>query len=89
MKDYYLCGKVLICFRDLILGITPFYFLSTGRSIIQPYMEDQLNAFFELYDPSIVPLALQTNFWPNLGTSVVSHAVTGFLLSPLDMLRIQ
>ncbi|KAF8980113.1 hypothetical protein BGZ46_004606 [Entomortierella lignicola] len=52
----------------------------------QPALETKLNDAFNLYDDTI-PLAQLDNPGSNLATLVFSHLVTGFVLSPLELVR--
>ncbi|KAF9920271.1 hypothetical protein FBU30_009923 [Linnemannia zychae] len=52
----------------------------------QPTLEATLNDTFDLYDDTI-PLVHLDRFGPNLATMVTSHLVTGFILSPLELVR--
>ncbi|KAG0004120.1 hypothetical protein BGZ79_010245 [Entomortierella chlamydospora] len=52
----------------------------------QPSLEASLNDAFGLYDDT-VPLVQMDSPGPNLATLVTSHLVTGFILSPLELVR--
>ncbi|KAJ1926957.1 hypothetical protein IWQ60_003357 [Tieghemiomyces parasiticus] len=57
-----------------------------AQLLTQPTLEGYLNEIFNLYDDTI-PLVHLEHIWPNLGTLVGSHVITGVLLSPLELMR--
>ncbi|KAI9188619.1 mitochondrial carrier domain-containing protein [Polychytrium aggregatum] len=57
-----------------------------SHMFMQPSVETMLNDTFEIADASI-PLVHLQHPGPNLTTIVASYALTGFILSPLDLVR--
>lgn len=56
-------------------------------SYFQPRIEETLNDYFDLYDPSLIPLVHQDSFWPNLSTRVLSYSLIETCLTPLALIR--
>ncbi|KAJ1659729.1 hypothetical protein IWQ61_001223 [Dispira simplex] len=71
---------------SLFKGQLTGWLVEMGQLMIQPTLEGALNDLCNLYDDTI-PLVYLEHFLPNLGTLVASHALTGWLLSPLELLR--
>jgi fusion and transport protein UGO1 len=57
-----------------------------SHEMIQPTLEGYMNDAFGLYDDTI-PLHHLDRAFPNFATMVGSHLITGWLLSPLDLVR--
>eukprot|EP00833_Pecoramyces_ruminatium_P002433 jgi/Orpsp1_1/1176465/evm.model.c7180000057676.1 len=55
--------------------------------LIQPSIEGIINRTFNLYDESL-PLIQMDKVMPNLTSLVVSYTITGFILSPIELVRI-
>ncbi|KAJ3197027.1 hypothetical protein HK101_006490, partial [Irineochytrium annulatum] len=62
------------------------WMLDMGNMLIQPSIEGFMNDCFDIIDDAI-PLVHLHNALPTLGTLVASHALTGILLSPLELVR--
>jgi len=56
--------------------------------LIQPSIEGIINRTFDLYDETL-PLIQMDKVLPNLTSLVVSYTITGFLLSPIELVRIR
>ncbi|KAJ3414006.1 hypothetical protein HDV05_007213 [Chytridiales sp. JEL 0842] len=56
------------------------------HALIQPSVEETFNDIIDNVDGSI-PIIYLDNAIPTLSTAIASHAVTGFLLSPLEVVR--
>jgi fusion and transport protein UGO1 len=55
---------------------------------IQPSIEGIINRTFNLYDETL-PLIQMDKVIPNLTSLVVSYTITGFILSPIELVRIR
>ena len=79
----------------LDLGLTNI-FLATGvftewmkdclNVLIQPSIEGALNDYFEIVDEGI-PLVYSDDPWHTLATTIGSQVITGWMLSPLDLVK--
>ncbi|KAI9597728.1 mitochondrial carrier domain-containing protein [Syncephalis fuscata] len=67
-------------------GQTTHWIREMSHEMIQPTFEGYMNDFFGLYDDTI-PLQHLDRAFPNFATMVGSHLITGWLLSPLDLIR--
>jgi fusion and transport protein UGO1 len=76
-------------FLSLWKGFLPTFTMDLTQSLLQPWLEDQLNDYWDLFDNDVMPLAHQPSFWPNLTTLVVSHAVTNLILVPMEVVRVR
>lgn len=56
--------------------------------MIQPSFENLINKTFNLYDESI-PLIQMDKIGPNLASLIASYTITGFILSPLELVRVR
>ncbi|ORX57332.1 mitochondrial carrier [Piromyces finnis] len=56
--------------------------------LIQPSIEGIINRTFNLYDETL-PLIQMDKVLPNLTSLVVSYTITGFILSPIELVRIR
>ncbi|KAJ3327006.1 hypothetical protein HDU76_012432 [Blyttiomyces sp. JEL0837] len=57
-----------------------------GHMMIQPSVEQLLNDSFDIHDDTI-PFIHLDNPAPTIATTVASHAISGILLSPLELIR--
>jgi len=55
---------------------------------IQPSIEGIINRTFDLYDETL-PLIQMDKVIPNLTSLVMSYTITGFILSPIELVRIR
>ncbi|ORY18916.1 hypothetical protein LY90DRAFT_435321 [Neocallimastix californiae] len=58
------------------------------NALIQPSIEGIINRTFNLYDETL-PLIQMDKVIPNLTSLVVSYTITGFILSPIELVRIR
>jgi len=56
--------------------------------LIQPSIEGIINRTFDLYDETL-PLIQMDKVIPNLTSLVVSYTITGFILSPIELVRVR
>jgi len=56
--------------------------------LIQPSIEGLINRTFDLYDETL-PLIQMDKVIPNLTSLVVSYTITGFVLSPIELVRVR
>ena len=56
--------------------------------LIQPTIEGIINRTFDLYDETL-PLIQMDKVLPNLTSIVVSYTISGFILSPIELVRVR
>jgi len=56
--------------------------------LIQPTIEGIINRTFDLYDETL-PLIQMDKVLPNLTSLVVSYTISGFILSPIELVRVR
>ncbi|ORX87153.1 mitochondrial carrier [Anaeromyces robustus] len=56
--------------------------------LIQPSIEGIINRTFDLYDETL-PLIQMDKVMPNLTSLVASYTITGFILSPIELVRVR
>ncbi|TPX70184.1 hypothetical protein SpCBS45565_g01885 [Spizellomyces sp. 'palustris'] len=66
-------------------GHIPSWLHETSHSVLQPSIEGNLTEFIREHEPFAITDV--DDIFPSLATKVASHAISSFILSPLDLVR--